>query len=166
MGGVSMSATIREIEPRDDAAVERLIRDCLIEFGANHAGTAWADPNLGCFSRVYNRPGHRYWVAVADEGGAVVAGVGIGGLPGASGVCELQKMYCVKSVRGSGLAHALIEIALDYARQFYRQCYLETLSNMTAAQKFYERYGFARLQAPLGETGHYACDCLYLKELR
>ena len=49
-----MEYKIREIEARDNKEVENVIRTCLIEFGANHEGTAWADPNLGRFSEIYN----------------------------------------------------------------------------------------------------------------
>ena len=73
-----MNYTIREIEKRDDKAVEGVIRACLIEFGANHEGTAWADPDLCRFSEIYNTDGNRYWVA-QDENGKIVGGVGIGG---------------------------------------------------------------------------------------
>ena len=41
-----MKYKIREIEEKDNKKIEKVIRDCLIEFGANHEGTAWADPNL------------------------------------------------------------------------------------------------------------------------
>ena len=89
-----MTYTIRPIEQRDDAVIERIIRACLVEFGGDHAGTAWADPDLGRFSAIYAREGAAYWVA-EDGSGAVVGGTGIGPLPDAEGVCELQKMYCV-----------------------------------------------------------------------
>ena len=48
-----MKYKIREIEEKDNKKIEKVIRDCLIEFKANHEGTAWTDPNLGCFSEVY-----------------------------------------------------------------------------------------------------------------
>lgn len=156
--------TIREIEAKDNAAVENVIRSCLIEYGANHAGTAWADPDLCRFSEIYNTPGNKYWVA-EDENGNVVGGVGIGRLPGLADICELQKMYCLPSARGTGIAYELMEIALNYARQYYKQCYLETLPNMTRAQRFYEKHGFVKLPAPITQTGHYACDRVYLKDL-
>ena len=108
-----MTYTIRVIEQRDDRAVEAVIRECLIEFGANHEGTAWADPDLCRFSEIYSTPGNRYWVA-EDETGRIVGGVGIGYL--ADGLCELQKMYCLPDARGTGLAHTLITLALDFAR--------------------------------------------------
>ena len=159
-----MDMTIREIEPRYNAAVEALIRGCLIEFGAAHEGTAWADPDLGRFSEIYNTEGNRYWVAV-DETDRVVAGVGIGALPGVDGVCELQKMYALPEARGTGISHRLMDTALDYARQYYARCYLETLDNMVAAQRFYEKYGFTRVYEPLTETGHFNCDVRYIREL-
>lgn len=160
-----MDYTIREIEERDDQAVENLIRSCLVEFGANHEGTAWTDPDLGRFSKIYRGGGNRYWVAL-DSDGKVVGGVGIGALPGAAGICELQKMYCLPQARGTGLSHKLLAVALEYAKRHYDRCYLETLGNMVAAQKFYEQYGFARIDAPPAQTGHFACDILYLKDLK
>lgn len=160
----TMNYTIREIAAADNQAVEWLIRTCLIEFGANHEGTAWADPDLGRFSEIYATEGNCYWVAI-DETGRVVGGVGIGKLSGVEDVCELQKMYCLPEARGTGIAHKLIETALTYAGKYYRRCYLETLENMVAAQRFYEKYGFSRIDKPLVETGHFACDVCYVKKL-
>lgn len=159
-----MEYKIREITEKDNKGVEELIRVCLIEFGANHEGTAWADPDLGRFSEIYNSEGNKYWVAT-DEFDRIVGGVGIGKLEGIDGVCELQKMYCLSEARGTGLSHKLMEIALAYAKNYYKKCYLETLENMTAAQKFYEKYGFKRVYEPLVKTEHFACDVRYIKEL-
>ena len=157
-----MTYTIRPIEKKDNAAVESVIRTCLIEFGANHDGTAWADPDLGQFSEIYNTPGNRYWVA-EDETGKIVGGTGIGRLTDT--VCELQKMYCLPQVRGSGLASRLMALALDYARNHYKQCYLETLDNMTAAQRFYEKHGFSRTDIAPIQTAHFACEVKYIRSL-
>lgn len=160
-----MPYSIREIQPQDNARVEEVIRTCLIEFGGNHAGLAWSDPDLGRFSEVYAREGRRYWV-VLNQNGIVTGGAGIGELPGVPGVCELQKMYCMPEARGTGIAHKLMALALDYATAHYERCYIETLSNMDAANRFYQHYGFQKLKAPLVATEHYACDVWYLKELR
>lgn len=159
-----MKYRVREIDARDNKAIENIIRTCLIEFGANHEGTTWADPDLGRFSEIYNKEGRKYWVAENEEG-VVVAGVGIGELPGVDGVCELKKMYSLPETRGTGLAHRLIQIALEYAKQHYKSCYIETLSNMVAANKFYKKYGFIQLDKPLVQTEHNACDVWYIKEL-
>ena len=159
-----MKYKIREIQEKDNKQVENVIRTCLIEVGGNHEGLAWSDPDLGRFSEVYNKEGFKYWVVV-DENDNVVGGCGIGKLEGTEDVCELQKMYCLKEVRGTGIAHKLIEIALDYAKKYYKRCYIETLSNMIAANKFYKKYGFKNLKEPLIKTEHYACDVWYVKDL-
>lgn len=112
-----MVYTIREIAPRDNRDVEGVIRSCLIEFGWNREGTAWCDPDLGRFSEVYNREGFRYWV-VADGADRAVGGAGIGGLT--DRVCELQKMYCLPQVRGTGAARELMALCLAYAGQYYK----------------------------------------------
>ncbi|MBO6170947.1 MAG: GNAT family N-acetyltransferase [Desulfovibrio sp.] len=163
--GIGRAFGIREIRPKDNSAVEQLIRTCLIEFGANHAGTAWTDPDLRRFSEVYATEGNKYWVGV-DSNDAVIGGAGIGSLDAAHGVCELQKMYCAQSARGTGLAQALLTVALNYATVHYSICYLETLRTMIAAQKFYEKNGFIRTSEPLMPTAHFACDVRYVKKLR
>ena len=59
-----------------------------------------------------------------------------------------------------------MDIALEYASEYYSKCYLETLENMVAAQKFYEKYGFERIYEPLVKTEHFACDVRYIKNLK
>lgn len=159
-----MRYRICEIEPKHNRAIEAVIRTCLVEYGANHEGTAWADPDLGRFSEVYAPENSAYWVAV-DEDGEVVGGVGVGPLAGVPGVCELQKMYCLPCARGTGLAHRLMDEALTFAANQYDSIYLETLGNMTAAQRFYEKHGFVRIDESLGNTGHNSCDVRYLRKL-
>ncbi len=159
-----MTYNIREIQQKDNKAVESVIRTCLIEFGANHEGTAWADPDLCRFSEIYNTVGNKYWI-IEDENGKILGGVGIGNLEGTDKICELQKMYCLPEIRGTGLSHKLMDIALNYAKQYYKKCYLETLPNMIGAQKFYEKYGFTRIYEPVIKTEHFACDVLYIKDL-
>lgn len=156
---------IRKIEEKDNQKMEEIIRSCLIEFGANHEGTAWADKNLGRLSEVYTTQGNCYWVA-ENEKGNLIGGVGIGALEGMNGVCELQKMYCLPETRGTGISHKLMETALVYAKKYYQKCYIETLSNMVAAQKFYEKYGFVKLEKRLIQTEHFACDVCYIKDLK
>lgn len=160
-----MKYKIREIEEKDNKEVEDVIRTCLIEFGANHDGTAWSDPNLNKFSEIYNSEENKYWVAL-DENNKLVGGVGIGKIEGIEDVCELQKMYCLPEARGTGVSHDLMKIALEYASKFYNRCYIETLENMVAAQKFYEKYGFERIYEPIVQTEHFSCDVRYIRNLK
>lgn len=158
-----MNYRVREIEKKDNQAVENVIRSCLIEFGGNHEGTAWADPDLGRFSEIYSSIGNKYWVA-EDQNGKIVGGTGIGYLT--DEICELQKMYFLPEARGKGIADKVMEKALEYARNHYKKCYLETLDNMTRAQRFYEKYGFYRVYKPVVITEHFACEVKYLKDLK
>lgn len=159
-----MNYIIRDIEEKDNAAVEQIIRYCLKEFGGDHEGTAWEDPDLGRFSETYSAAKRHYWVAV-DESGEVLGGGGIGPLVGEDGVCELQKMYCMPKARGCGIAQQIMNLALEFAAQHYERCYLETFGNMLAAQRFYEKNGFERFDGTLGDTGHCACDVKYIRQL-
>ena len=61
---------------------------------------------------------------------------------------------------------ALIARCLHAARRLgYRQCYLETLTGMDAAQALYERAGFQRITQAMGATGHFGCNRFYLRAL-
>lgn len=156
---------IRPIEARDDAAVAAIIRHVMPEFGASGAGFAINDPEVGAMSSAYAVPRRAYFVVEAE--GAVLGGGGIAPLDnGPAEICELRKMYFLPALRGRGAGRALIALCLDAARAAgYRQCYLETLTGMDAAQALYLQNGFARIPAPLGDTGHHGCNRFYLREL-
>lgn len=66
---------IRQIKEKDNLEVEKLIRDCLIEFGGNRPGCAWEDKDLGRFYQVYQPDNRQYLVVIKD--GHVVGGCGI-----------------------------------------------------------------------------------------
>ncbi|WP_028546520.1 GNAT family N-acetyltransferase [Paenibacillus taiwanensis] len=154
---------LRVLEERDNPHIETIIRTCLKEFGGDREGLAWADPQLGRLSEVYQMENSKYWVIEHD--GKIVGGCGIGPVAEMDDVGELQKMYCLPEARGTGIAHELMVTALDFASKHYSKCYIETLSNMEAANQFYKKYGFVALDKPLGNTGHFSCDVWYLKTL-
>jgi putative acetyltransferase len=153
--------SIRPVEPRDDAALARIIRKVMTEHGAVGEGFSIMDAEVDRMSGTYAAQGHRY--RVVEKGGAVVGGGGVGVLPGApSDVCELKKMYLLPEARGNGAGFELLRRCLSDARDLgYRTCYLETLAAMTAARKLYERVGFKTIPAPMGATGHHGCDAWY-----
>lgn len=158
-----MTATIREIQPGDNAAIARIIRQVLTEFGANRPGFAWADPELDALAVAYQMPRSRYYVAVVDD--QVVGGAGIAPFPcHYPNLCELQKMYVLPEARGRGLGRALLIQALAAVKSFgYDGCYLETFGPMQAAIALYEQAGFQALKAPLGQSEHHACDRYYVR---
>ena len=157
--------TIRPIEARDDADVANIIRSVMPEFGANGPGFAIHDAEVGAMHGAYSRPRCAYFVVELD--GRVVGGGGVAPLEnGDPSVCELRKMYFLPVLRGRGAGEALMARCLDAARAMgFRQCYLETLSGMDAAQRLYERSGFSRIPGPMGATGHYSCDKFFIRDL-
>jgi putative acetyltransferase len=158
---MSSELQLRPIEPRDDAAVARIIRTVMPEFGAGGPGFAIHDPEVDAMSAAYAAPGHAYYVV--ERAGVVVGGGGIAPLTGGpEGVCELRKMYFLPEARGLGVGERLLRHCLGFAREAgYRTCYLETLEGMTQAQRLYRRLGFEPLCAPMGATGHHGCDRWY-----
>ncbi len=159
-----MNYTVQNLEEKHNKQLETVIRNCLIEFGANREGFAWSDPFLSHLSTEYNKEGTAYFVAI-DENGKVVGGAGIGKIKGFENICELQKMYVEPNARGTGIAHELIKKCLEFAKTHYEKCYIETLKNMVAANKFYQKYGFSYLDKPLISSDHYSCDTWLIKEL-
>jgi len=157
--------TIRSIRYEDDAAMAAIIRTVMPEFGAVGDGFAINDPEVDWMSRAYSEPRCAYFVV--EHQGVVKGGGGVAPLAGGDGtVCELRKMYFLPELRGLGAGNALIFLCLEAARSLgFQQCYLETLSGMTAAQKLYERNGFRRIPKSMGNTGHGGCNTFYLLDL-
>jgi putative acetyltransferase len=158
-----MPLALRPIEPRDDAAVAHVIRTVMPELGASGPGFAIVDPEVDAMCAAYTRPAHAYFVVVDDDD-QVVGGAGVAPLAGGdAGVCELRKMYILSTARGGGVGRRLLTRCLDEARALgFTRCYLETLTGMDAAMHLYESCGFARLDGPLGATGHFGCNRWYL----
>jgi len=156
---------IRPIQARDDARIAEIIRTVMPEFGATGCGFAINDPEVDWMSRAYAQPRCAYFVV--EDQGVVLGGGGIAPLEGAdAATCELRKMYFLPAARGRGAGAAMMERCLEAARELgFRQCYLETLSGMDAAMKLYERSGFRRIDAPMGDTGHGGCNTFYLRAL-
>lgn len=157
-----MQLDIREIQPEDDAALAAIIRQTLTEFGANQPGFAWSDPELDALSTAYTGDGAVYYVVISEQ--TLMGGAGIAPFPCQyAGLCELQKMYLLPAARGQGIGQVLMTRLLATAQTYgYRGCYLETFHTMERAIQLYQRAGFHRLNAPLGQTGHSACNQFYV----
>jgi putative acetyltransferase len=156
---------IRPITAAGDAAMASIIREVMPEFGAVGDGFAINDPEVDWMSRAYAQPRSAYFVL--EREGIILGGGGVAPLAGADGtVCELRKMYFLPQARGLGAGSAMMARGLQAARGFgFRHCYLETLCGMDAAMRLYERSGFRRIDAPLGDTGHGGCNTFYLLDL-
>ena len=160
-----MDVIIRKIEPTDNIAVAKVIRQVLIEHNVPKVGTAYADVSLDCMYETYNQKNSIYFVV--EKEGKIIGGAGIAPLEsGAVDTCELQKMYFLEEARGLGIGAKVMELCLESARNFgFANCYLETMPYMLAAQKLYKKYGFEYLEEPMGNTGHSSCPVWMLKKL-
>jgi putative acetyltransferase len=163
--------SVRPIEAGDRAAVARLIRVVMPEFGAKGPGFAINDPEVDDMFGAYRAQRSGYFVVTRRDartgGDVVVGGAGYAPLMGGDGeTCELRKMYFMPEARGLGLGHELLaQIVAHAARAGFARMYLETLAAMSQARALYERSGFRRLTEPMGATGHFGCNSFYLKEL-
>ena len=160
-----MNFGIRLIQSADNIAVANIIRVVMPEFGAGGAGFAIHDREVDDMHTAYTSPRTAYYVC--EAGGKIIGGGGIGPLAGGDAdYCELKKMYFLPEARGLGLGQKALDACLQAAKaKGYRYCYLETFNSMRLAMKLYEKAGFKKIDGPLGNTGHFACDRFYLLSL-
>jgi len=157
--------TIREIQPKDNQQIKKVIQDVLIECSVPKVGTAYEDKALDDMFETYNKPTSAYYVI--DLGGKIIGGAGVAQLDNYDGnICEFQKMYFLPEARGLGLGSKMIADCLQKAKEFgFEKCYLETLPYMKAATALYKKNGFISLDKPVGNTGHYSCNVWMIKDL-
>ncbi|MDA9303627.1 GNAT family N-acetyltransferase [Flavobacteriaceae bacterium] len=156
---------IREIQFNDNSQIESVIKSIFIELHLPLTGTVYEDIETTQMFDSYQEDKAIYFVI--DHEGQVKGGAGIKALPsGKSSICELQKMYISPDARGKGYSKQLLDSCLEAAKSMgYTQCYLETLSELTTAQKLYKQYGFEYLETSMGNTGHSSCGVRMIKTL-
>ena len=75
-------------------------------------------------------------------------------------------MYALPEARGLGIGQRLMERCLTGAREAgFELMYLETVTAMEDAAKFYAQYGFKYIDGPMGATGHSGCDLFMTRSL-
>ena len=156
---------IRPINESDNKHISVILREVLIEMDIPRIGSAYEDPEINNMYESYQSNRSIYFVV--EENNKIFGGAGINQLKnGDIHICELQKMYFHKSIRGRGIGDKMIELCLNFAVESnYKKCYIETMPNMVDAQKLYIKKGFKYIDNPLGNTGHTACPIWMLKNL-
>jgi putative acetyltransferase len=156
---------IREIQFGDNSQLEALIKTTFLELELPLTGTVYEDVETTQMFESYQDDAAIY--VVVEDHGLVKGGAGIKALAGEeTSVCELQKMYLAADIRGKGYGKKLMKVCLEAAKSMgYKQCYLETLSELKAAQELYKRYGFEYLNTAIGNTGHSSCGIRMIKTL-
>jgi putative acetyltransferase len=150
------SFNIRSIAPNDNAEIARIIRACLKEFGADKPGTVYYEESTDRLFEVFREKKSAYFIA--EHNGIILGGGGIFPSPGLPNrTCEMVKMYLLPESRGKGLGVSLINKCLDTAKQLeFNTVYIESMLAFDRAIALYKKYGFKKLSAPLGNTGHYS----------
>jgi putative acetyltransferase len=156
---------IRPVQPSDNIALAKIIRNALEEFGANHPGTVYFDASTDHLSDIFQQNKSAYFVA--EKNGDTLGGGGIfptKGLP--ADTCELVKLYLSNQARGLGIGKQLMQQCLKTAVELgFKKVYLETMPELTIAIQMYIKFGFKHLSAALGNSGHHGCKVWMLKEL-
>ena len=151
---MEITYTLRRIELQDNAAIAKIIRSCLKEFGADKPGTVYYEESTDNLFGLYSVERSVYFIAEIE--GNIVGGGGISPTNGLSeDTCELVKMYLLPEARGKGIGAALLNKCLETAKQKgFNKVYLESLPELKRAITVYEKFGFKKLSGPLGNTGH------------
>ena len=153
-----MAITYREIREKDNQELAEVIRTILREFKIDKPGTVYTDPTTDHLSEVFKTEQSAYWIAEEDD--KIIGGCGIfptSGLP--EGCVELVKLYTSAAARGKGVGKMLMQKSIESAQGFgYNQIYLESFPELTTAIGMYEKAGFKKLSAALGNSGHFACN--------
>ena len=156
---------IRKIQPEDNAAIAKIIRDSLLEFGAAKPGTVFFDESTDHLSEVFTQKRSVYFIIEKDN--EIAGGAGIfptEGLP--VNTAELVKMYIAKKFRGNGYGQTLLEKCMEEARkEGYETLYLGSMPELTNAIAMYDKNGFTPIAAPMGNSGHTGCDVWMIKHL-
>lgn len=158
-------ANIVNIQPEHNPHIAGIIRSSLEDFDIDLQGTVYVDPYLDDMYTHFTVPSKAYFIAVED--GVVLGGSGIAPLDDTDKeVCELQRMFVTQAARGKGIGQQLMEFCLIKAKEMgFKQCYLETFEDMHKAIALYERNNFQYLDAPMGNTGHFACKTWMVREV-
>lgn len=156
---------IRPIRKEDDLFLGAIIRTSFLDYNATQEGTVFSDKVIDRLSIAFKKPRSAYFVLENKD--EILGGAGIQPLAEASSnICELQKMYIKKEVRGKGHGKALLDKCLEFAvKEGFTICYLESLPELRDALKMYERSGFRFIDSRMGNTGYYGCSLYMIKDL-
>ena len=156
---------IREIKPTDNIEISKVIKSVILEMGAPKTGTAYEDKATDMMFETYQKEKVAYFVVVHEN--KVIGGAGIAKLDNCkANICELQKMYFSKSIRGKGLGKEMLQKCLNFAIESnFKICYLETITQLQSAIILYDKFGFKKINGALGNTSHFSCDIHMTKNL-
>lgn len=100
-------------------------------------------PDLNNVPAAYQQQRGNFWVAL-DRGSVVgtIALIDVG-----NNIGVIRKMFVQMDQRGSGVAQQLFDTLLEWSTAHgFRALYLGTIDKLKAAQRFYEKNGFTKIE--------------------
>ncbi len=156
---------IRKVKQEDNAALAKMIRTVFDEHAAPHKNTVYSDPATDDLYGLSQQTAGVLWVvALNDE---VLGCCGIFHTAGLDeDVAELAKFYLSEKIRGKGIGKQLMLQCFQSAKEIgYKRLYIESMPQFSKAVSMYEKYGFVKIDKPLGNSGHTSCDIWMIKEI-
>jgi N-acetylglutamate synthase-like GNAT family acetyltransferase len=101
-------------------------------------------PDLYKISETYQGNRSNFWIAIENE--KVIGTIALSNYGNNRGY--LKRMYVHKDFRGKGVADELFSTVIKFARENnYKEIFLATIEDMVAANKFYVKKSFKRINS-------------------
>jgi len=137
-------------------AVRNLIFDIAENELGHHSKTG--RPDLANIKEVYQINKGNFWVAVKD--GELVGTIALKDMGENRG--DLWRFYVKKNLRKKGIGHKLFSILIGFARdKEYKQIFLSTHLDQEAANRFYLKHGFKRINSLPADFAHSPKDEIF-----
>ena len=134
---------IRTATNQDIPAVKTVVFGILKEYELD-PDEKGKDNDLGDIERSYFLNNGYFGVVVGNDTNNIIGTFGL--YPLSNQICELRKMYLLKSERGKGLGKFILTTALQIARERgFTKMVLESISPLKEAISLYQKYGFTEI---------------------
>jgi len=101
-------------------------------------------PELYKITEVYQNNGGNFWLAIDNE--KVISTIGLRNCGEKKGY--LERFYVDKKFRRKGIGYKLLTVLLEFAKNNgYREIFLSTWEDLTAANNFYVKNGFKKVSS-------------------
>ena len=156
---------IRQILPKDNEKLAEIVRYNLKNHGLDIPGTVYFDKETDNLYEAYTTDEKKAYFVLADENDEAVGGIGFAEFTPIENCAELQKLYLADSAKGKGYGYTLIAFIEDEMRKGgFSVSYLETHTNLAAAQHLYKKCGYEEITRP-ESVMHGAMDTFLCKKL-
>lgn len=150
---------LRPATTADTAGIRRVVFETLVEYGLR-SDPEGLDADLDDVEETYINPGGMFEVLETSDG-RILGTVAL--YPKSSAICALRKMYLLREARGFGMGKAMLDRALQRARELgFRRVELETAAPLVEAIALYKKYGFRPIDS---ETLSNRCDRAFALDL-